>query len=211
MANEQGRYDFLKEAFGSIFSVYSEFKAAASFKDDDIKVVRKSFRPPGAIAEAEFLKTCTRCDECIKACPENAIMKVIMLGSVLHLTPIINFREAPCRLCVDLPCTKSCSAGALVKVESVSDVKIGVARINRNLCYSWLGQDCEYCVSSCPLSGEAIAKNEEGKPVIDEAKCSGCGVCEFICPVRTSAVMVINLHEGSALNIYGLPQGNSFP
>jgi MauM/NapG family ferredoxin protein len=195
MTDENSRNEFLKESFRSIFSIYSEFKEAASFKVKDIHLSLKPFRPPGAISEEEFLKACTRCDQCIKACPQNAIMKIIKLGSSLHLTPIINFHQTPCKLCEDLPCAKSCAAGALIEVESIRDVKIGVARINKNLCHSWLGQDCQFCFISCPLTGEAIIKNEDGKPVINENLCTGCGICEFICPVRNSAVMIFNLED----------------
>jgi ferredoxin-type protein NapG len=192
MADEQGRHEFIKETFGSFFSTFKEFKAAASIGSKEAEVKKKPFRPPGAIEESAFLKACTRCDECIKACPENAIMKIIQPNSIAHLTPIINFRESPCRLCHDLPCAKSCATGALIKVELISEVKIGIAKINGTSCYAWLGQDCEYCINSCPLTGEAILKDNDGRPVINESKCAGCGVCENICPVRIPAITIFN-------------------
>ena len=32
-------------------------------------------RPPGAISEKQFLQSCSRCDECIHACPKDAIVR----------------------------------------------------------------------------------------------------------------------------------------
>ncbi|MCP3684240.1 MAG: ribosome biogenesis/translation initiation ATPase RLI [bacterium] len=52
------------------------------------------------------------------------------------------------------------------------------------------------CQRFCPMnrSGkECIIKGEDGKPVIDEAICSGCGICPNKCPFK--AIHIINLPE----------------
>jgi len=47
-------------------------------------------RPPGALPEADFLSACTRCDDCIKACPHLVIRKAgIEVGKDVATTPII--------------------------------------------------------------------------------------------------------------------------
>ena len=46
-------------------------------------------RPPGAVGEVEFLSLCTRCDECIKACPAKAIRRSNGLMDVAIGTPVI--------------------------------------------------------------------------------------------------------------------------
>ena len=33
-------------------------------------------RPPYALAELEFLLTCTRCDACVEACPHDVVFKL---------------------------------------------------------------------------------------------------------------------------------------
>ena len=40
---------------------------------------------------------------------------------------------------------------------------------------------CGACYEACP--NHAIFKNRYGGYVVDRAKCNGCGVCEFTCPV----------------------------
>ncbi|WP_297898304.1 4Fe-4S binding protein [Methanobrevibacter sp.] len=40
---------------------------------------------------------------------------------------------------------------------------------------------CGACFEACP--NQAIFKNRYGGYVVDRAKCNGCGVCEFTCPV----------------------------
>jgi len=66
-------------------------------------------RPPGAVPEEEFLKRCTGCDECMKACPVNIIM--IEDQELRH--PVIYPEKDPCIHCEDMPCIQSCPTGAL--------------------------------------------------------------------------------------------------
>ena len=52
------------------------------------------------------------------------------------------------------------------------------------------------CIRVCPInkSGEeCIVKGEDGKPVINEEMCTGCGICVHRCPY--GAISVINLPE----------------
>lgn len=42
---------------------------------------------------------------------------------------------------------------------------------------------CGACFEACP--NQAIFKNRYGGYVVDRAKCNGCGVCEFTCPVNS--------------------------
>ena len=151
-------------------------------------------RPPGALPEQEFLEKCTKCNECVKVCPQEAIMKFVQEGSPNHLTPMLNMRKAACILCEDLPCISVCEPKALVSLPSVRNVKMGTAVINQKLCYAWAdGADCDYCVKECPFPGEAIYLDDQRRPVVNEDICTGCGLCEQVCPSRQSAIIVKRL------------------
>ena len=150
-------------------------------------------RPPGAVEETEFLSLCTRCDECIKVCPAKAIKRYQGLMDVAVGTPVIMPRENPCVLCNGLLCIAACKEGALKPVAHADKVNMGIARINESRCLAWGGQDCQLCYIKCPLRGDAIF-HEDGKPVINEEKCVGCGVCEYACHTinNTCAIKVVS-------------------
>ena len=78
-------------------------------------------RPPGAIKEAEFLQTCTGCDQCMQACPVN----VIMIDNMERRDPIIYPEKDPCIHCDGYPCIAVCPTGAL-QLNTLSDSLAGV-------------------------------------------------------------------------------------
>lgn len=124
-------------------------------------------RPPGARTEDEFLDLCTRCDDCIKSCPEWVIRKSGDDG-----TPAIVPVENPCLMCDGFPCIAACTTGALRMPDGF--VAIGTAVIDEARCYQMQGQPCDYCVRECPY---VIAP-----PSVLADLCSGCGKCAQICP-----------------------------
>lgn len=171
------RRQLFKDLFAFMGNKVADY---AQKKVDRIMPKGDYLRPPGAIEEAEFLSRCTRCDECIKACPAKAIKRSQGLTDIAIGTPIIMPKENPCVLCNGLVCIAACKEGALKPVESVEKVAMGIAKINQSRCLAWEGQDCQMCFIKCPLQGDALYQ-EDGKPVINAEKCVGCGVCEYIC------------------------------
>ncbi len=140
---------------------------------------RKYLRPPGAVQELAFITLCTRCDECIKVCPHTAIRGAgpdmgLALGS-----PIIIPKEKPCYLCDDFPCIKACKDGALIMPEKKEEVRMGLAILEKEKCISGGFINCQSCIIACPITG--AVEMVEGKPVINEKLCTGCGLCENAC------------------------------
>lgn len=157
-------------------------------------------RPPGAVSEADFLSTCIRCGKCAASCPYHVIRMAQTNTGENAGTPYLSMREGACRLCGDFPCAAACPSGALGSVESVHDVHIGVAVLDRDLCVALKGMRCEVCYRSCPLIDEAITIKyslREGdsihtifEPVVHSDKCVGCGICEERCIISNPAVAI---------------------
>ena len=166
-------------------------------------------RPPGALDEFGFLATCTRCDQCLLACPEGALLKASSSAGIAVGTPYLYPRSMPCFLCATLPCIPACPEGALVwprrrhgaeELEGPRAVKIGTARIKASLCLNYPAEgretlECRICVDRCPFPGEAIRISEPEvdclpHPQVIEEHCTGCGLCVFACPSTDPAIVV---------------------
>jgi ferredoxin-type protein NapG len=147
-------------------------------------------RPPGAIEEEAFLAGCTRCEACIKACPHTAILHAPLRFRRAAGTPMIDPIQQPCWMCRDFPCIAACEPDVL---RLAAPKKIGIARIDIQTCLPHQGQACTVCSEQCPVPGaiELIA----GRPRIVEATCTGCGVCQFVCPAPHNAVLLMPLAE----------------
>ncbi len=148
---------------------------------DERKRPRAWVRPPGALPEEAFRRTCTQCTDCQEACPYQSIRRLGPEHGENAGTPAIIPAESPCYLCPDMPCIAACEPRALVptKPEAVS---MGLAEVTLSLCYLTHGQPCDYCITRCPLKQDAIGLNDAGLPEIRPDGCTGCGVCGYLCP-----------------------------
>lgn len=142
-------------------------------------------RPPGAVSEFLFNARCTKCDKCIDACPFGAIGPLPDGPSAG--TPAMNPNVAACHLCEDMPCITACKDDALRMVEP-HQVILGIAMVQQDKCFAFMGPECGACVPVCPIS--AITKDRE-RPVIDAEICNGCGLCREACPVWGKAINVV--------------------
>lgn len=156
-------------------------------------------RPPGALPEDDFLSTCIRCMRCSDACPNHAIQATAPeSGSSRAGTPFIKAREQTCMLCSRveteyLRCTEACPSGALQPIrKTIQDiqghVRMGVAKIDLNLCYSYNNYTCGTCYHACPMGAIQIGMWE--RPIVNEEACIGCGLCERACIRYPQAVRV---------------------
>lgn len=170
-----GRRDFLKDSILSVAKAAQEFsihKDAAPEKP--ARECRKDWlRPPGAAEERLFLERCTKCNDCVKACPYGSIVVHQRDG-----TPVIFPDQVPCYLCEDFPCIAACATEALSPVDGIEQVRMGVATVSHRLCTA--GQGCHACVSKCPADALSLDFDAQQLEVTVE-RCVGCGVCEQIC------------------------------
>ena len=164
-------------------------------------------RPPGALPESEFLRTCIRCGECMKSCLTNTLQPSFWdAGLAGFWTPQMDLRFAPCEQSCNV-CGKVCPTQAVrsLSLEEKTHAKVGTAILHKERCLVW-AQDklCLICDEICPYNA-IVFRTVEGyrRPVVIASKCNGCGFCEQRCPVGgTSAIVVvpegeIRLKEGS--------------
>lgn len=180
---------------------------------DGKKACPTILRPPGAVAEQEFLAKCTKCGLCVEACPFKSLLLAAPGDERPAGTPYFRMHENPCRMCRDIPCTVSCPTGALDSslvsdtdaqgktVLNVNRTKIGLAAIDRETCIAYWGIQCDACYRACPVIDKAITveytRNERtGKhamlaPVIQSKHCTGCGLCEHACVTKKASVFIL--------------------
>ena len=192
-------------------------------------------RPPGALAEHEFLAACIKCGQCVQVCP----VKAIHLGDldegfavgVPHILP----RSQACDFSCDaVQCILACPTGALSHdVNKKEDVHLGLARLDRpDACLARQGKGfkgqargagfkgihryaeidrwkpiriadhpydldlCDLCVRECPIKDaitlEPVTDDPADRrrtPTVHQA-CTGCGMCEMICPTDPPSIVV---------------------
>ncbi len=164
-------------------------------------------RPPGALPESEFLRTCIRCGECMKSCVTNTLQPSFWESGLSGLwTPRMDLRFAACEQSCNV-CGKVCPTQAIrsLSLEEKTHAKVGTAILHKERCLVW-AQDklCLICDEICPYNA-IVFRTVDGyrRPVVIASKCNGCGFCEQRCPVGgTSAIVVvpdgeIRLKEGS--------------
>ncbi|MCA9192265.1 MAG: 4Fe-4S dicluster domain-containing protein [Planctomycetales bacterium] len=144
------------------------------------------FRPPGAIEEKQFLRGCTQCNECAKACPHSAIRPLDDRWGPLAGTPTIQADLSACQMCSDYPCITACEPKVLSRE---IPVVMGTAVITEHLCLAYHGSICSACRERCPVANAIEVTS--GKPKINEDVCTGCGVCRFVCPAPENAVLLM--------------------
>lgn len=183
---ELGRRRFLKE---SVFSVakaaqeYVKHRNAPPTEKKDAPTFRPDWlRPPGAVEETPFLERCTRCGDCVKACPYGSITLSRRDG-----TPEIFSDQRPCYLCEDFPCVSACGTEALLPVEGRDDVAMGVAHVSHRDCTA--SQGCNACVSQCPLNALGM-DFQSFRLLVHEDRCVGCGICEWTCKTVNDRIAI---------------------
>ncbi|MBN1807158.1 MAG: 4Fe-4S dicluster domain-containing protein [Sedimentisphaerales bacterium] len=146
-------------------------------------------RPPGAVDKLTFNGLCTRCGNCLRACPYDIIRRdtgQYRLTGIL--TPVLTFNEDYCREDCNR-CTLVCPSGALeaVSLKNKPNVRIGIAKVDMNLCLLSEDRECSACARWCPYNAIRYVFSEARYmlvPVIDTDKCNGCGACEVACPIK---------------------------
>ena len=138
-------------------------------------------RPPGALAEDEFLNRCLKCGQCMRICPTNIIQPAgPEMGMESLWTPTLNFRlgtsgcQPHCIACGNL-----CPTAAIRPITldekmgrngfaARGPVRIGTAFIDPGRCLAWaMDTPCIVCQENCPVSPKAIFVRDVFLPIHD--------------------------------------------
>ncbi|MBD3160970.1 MAG: 4Fe-4S dicluster domain-containing protein, partial [Candidatus Eisenbacteria bacterium] len=168
-------------------------------------------RPPGSLAEPDFLARCIQCGICMKACPPNGLHPTAFEAGLEGIwTPMlvarIGYCDYECNLCGQL-----CPTGAIepLPLPEKKKVKIGLAVIDRDRCLPYAyARECIVCEEHCPIPTKAITFDQsevagrDGKtrllklPRVDPDLCTGCGICETKCPFKDlPAIRIVSANE----------------
>ena len=147
-------------------------------------------RPPGSLAEQEFLTRCIKCGQCMRICPTNVIHPAGLQAGLEGLwTPVLNFRvgTSGCQYkCI--ACGNICPTAAIRPITlderlgrnrfaAAGPLRIGTAFVDRGRCLPWaMNIPCIVCQENCPVSPKAIvtqaayaAVSPGGTPVVATA------------------------------------------
>jgi ferredoxin-type protein NapF len=148
------------------------------------------FRPPWSLPEAQFTDRCSRCDECVKACPTGLLVR----GGGGY--PLARFAAAACSFCGD--CATICPTGALARAGDRAPWSFGI-RIGGS-CLPEQGVECRVCGEACDVGAIRFRPRTGGVtlPEVDNAACTGCGACISPCPVMAIERIALNLPSALA-------------
>jgi ferredoxin len=206
---------YLPERRVLLGGLLSGFLLARLFRFRSSDANARLLRPPGVRDEAEFLKKCVRCGECMKVCLRNALYPAMFqAGAEGIYTPLVIPRLGYCEYNCTL-CGQVCPTAAIpdLGVEEKKRQVIGKAVFDKNHCLPFAKKtNCIVCEEHCPIPQKAIRAETEktvdaaGKPillrkpyVVDEL-CNGCGICENVCPLEgKSGVEVFAVRDRTPL------------
>jgi len=165
-------------------------------------------RPPGSVAESEFLDRCVRCGECFKVCPGPVLHPAGLESGLEALwTPVVVPSHAGCHQDCNF-CTQVCPTRAIrpLSLQEKRKTAIGLAVIDSKTCLPHCGQqDCQLCFDECKAAGynaiemrpvtlelgdippgvfsdaELEAMSSIQAPFVNPDACIGCGLCEYRC------------------------------
>ena len=158
---------------GFLVSLISGLVAGPSIRLSDTLGMNwnpRLLRPPGSLAEPDFLARCVKCGQCMRICPTNIIQPAgLESGLEAVWSPTLNYRigtsgcQANCVACGQIcptaairPITLDERLGRKQFAEA-GPIRIGTAFVDRGRCLPWaMDRACIVCQENCPVSPKAI-------------------------------------------------------
>lgn len=183
MKSDNKRRNFIK--IGGSAVLFGGLLGGGSLLAPKLNAKDPVLRPPGALAEKDFLATCIKCGQCVQVCPYHSLHLFDINKGNSNGTPYLNARDRGCYLCDLLPCVLACPSGALNHdVMEANQVEMGMAFLKRpDKCLALRGEK---------VTQEDIAKilthsneNEREAKVLEDLQTfveKECTICADLCP-----------------------------
>lgn len=163
---------------------------------------KNSIIPPGALSYAHLIKYCTGCHECMRSCPAQLItIKVAAFKGRAPMLPQIVYKKGFCPPECSI-CAEVCPSAAIVANDIAERklIKYGSTYLDKKLCVAFANNEaCDVCKEKCPTKAIKLLDGKEYGvdvliPHVEPLLCTGCGACEFSCPVNPKrAIIVVGL------------------
>lgn len=156
----------------------------------------KPVTPPGSFDRENFQEKCIACHLCISNCPSNVLKPAFMeYGLAGMMQPTLFYERGFCNYDCTI-CTEVCPSGALLPLtmEQKHTNQMGRVQFVKENCVVFTKEtDCGACSEHCPTQAVKMVpyKGSLTIPEIDANICSGCGGCEYICPVKPSKAIYV--------------------
>lgn len=157
--------------------------------------------PPGAVSFGNFDSKCTSCMLCVSACPTHVLEPSASLSNFMR--PEVSYERGYCRTeCVK--CSQVCPAGAILPIspEVKASTQTGHAVwVSASCIVNTDSVQCDNCFAHCPTMAIQMVPKDVSNPkslkipVVNEARCIGCGACENLCPARPVSAIYVEGHE----------------
>lgn len=146
-----------------------------------------TMHPPWAAEAPRFSENCTRCDACIRACPE----RILTRGSGGY--PEVDFKRGECTFCA--ACVQACEPGALSSQYTAAPWSSSL-QVDPG-CLAKRHVECRVCGDQCEHGAIRFALSPGLPPIpsIQAKSCTGCGACIAPCPVAALAFASHSEHE----------------
>lgn len=151
-----------------------------------------AIRPPWSGDETDFVSRCTRCGDCLTACPT----RIIRLGDGGY--PEIDFRAGQdgqglpggeCTFCA--ACVTACAPQALATRDATGIRQPWrIKPLVGDTCFTHHGIVCRTCGDHCEPRAIAFPPATGGvaRPTVSLANCTGCGACLAHCPASAITI-----------------------
>jgi ferredoxin len=170
--------------------------------EDKVEPARQTpITPPGSLSADNMASRCTGCQLCVAECPNGVLRPSADLMKLMQ--PSMSFERGYCRPeCTR--CSELCPTGAILPITPAekSATQMGHAVwVKKNCIPLTDGVNCGNCARHCPTGAIEMVPSDENDnssvkiPVVNEARCIGCGACENLCPARPFSAIYVEGHE----------------